>query len=223
MSSTPLTPAATAHLAMMIARAERRRAMLEAMAEVGAVFAKEISVRMIDGPYHPEPRHDPGRAFAAVSRSVRLTLALETRIDERLLGLHNGDVLPAEPEAWGTAPVPRGARETRNSAEGWGFGGEAGSHRFDRESLVETECGDFGIAPPSPEVGRADSRRPAASRVGVRRDVGSPGKRYEVDSPGDLAVPPPRSRPEGGSRPPHFGGGRMSGDFRRSGDPPARE
>ena len=151
MSSTPLTPKAASHLTAMIARAERRRATLEALAEAGAALAKEIAVRMIDGPYHPEPRNDPGRSFAAVSRSVRLTLVLEARVDEKIFALCNGDlpVAPAAParptNAAGTAgPCPDD--ETL----------DLGPRDSNRECLVESERGDpleFDLdVPASPEV-----------------------------------------------------------------------
>ena len=45
--------------------------------------------------------------------------------------------------------------------------------------------------PPSPEVGRADSRRPAASRVGGRRDDGSLGEPPEGVTPDTSPSPHP--------------------------------
>lgn len=91
--------------AAVIARAERRRAMLEHLAEVGTALADEIAKRFIDGPYYPEPRNDPGRSFAAVSRAVRLTLALEGKLDEQIVALRNGSA----PVRSAPASVDRGA------------------------------------------------------------------------------------------------------------------
>jgi hypothetical protein len=40
---------------------------------------------------HPEPRHDPCKGFALVSRAVRLTLAFEGRIDADILAMRKGE------------------------------------------------------------------------------------------------------------------------------------
>ena len=62
-----------------------------------------------------EPRAgDPGRAFATVSRAVRMTLALEGRVDGEILALHRGEFpaprrvrAPAAVEIPATeAPIP---------------------------------------------------------------------------------------------------------------------
>jgi hypothetical protein len=97
----------------------------------------------------------------------------------------------------------------------------------DRESLVEREFEVFRVSgdvdadidairerlgrfPPSPEVGRADSRLPAASRVGGEREAGSLGDTCENDSHEHRDIPPPGSGLEARVRPPHFGGEKVS-------------
>ena len=79
------------HRNAAVARAEARRAVLERLTEIGMELAEEIRERNVKAPLHPEPRHDPGRAFAHVSRAVRLTLAFAARIDADILALRNGE------------------------------------------------------------------------------------------------------------------------------------
>ena len=218
MNAQPATLDSATHRAAMIARAELRRARLEELAEVGIALAKEIAVRMIDGPYHPEPRNDPGRSYATVSRSVRLTFALQATVDRQILALLDGDTVPVEAPKAASVRAPQPSVAPRKHDEG-------------RECLVESERPDLPDftadleTPSSPEVSMADSRRSAASLVGIGREAGTSGALYEDDSREDLAVPSPRSRPEGESRPPHFGEGRMVAEPAVDGcaDPPSRE
>ena len=113
--------------------------MLEELAEAGLAMAKEISKRMIEGPYHPEPQHDPGRSFAGVSRSVRLTLTLERKVDEQILALCRDESASAEPSEE-QAVAARAVSSRRR------IGGAGG------ETLVDHERGDL------PEFGRAPAR-----------------------------------------------------------------
>ena len=112
-SPDPSAPPTDASLDAPIAHAERRLAMLERLAEIGMALAEEIGARNVNAPYHPEPRHDPARSFAAVSRAVRLTLALEVRIEAALVALRNGET-PSVPA------VPGGPGRTRRRARGAG-------------------------------------------------------------------------------------------------------
>ncbi len=59
---------------------------------MGMALAREINQRFIEGPHRPEPRPDPSRAFAAVSRAVRLTLILEARTEKQILAWRKGDL-----------------------------------------------------------------------------------------------------------------------------------
>jgi len=216
VSSNSLTLDWATHRAVMITRAERRRATLEELANVGMALSKEIAIRMLDGPYHPELRHDPGHSFAATARSVRLTLTLEAKVDYSILALCDSRVDIIDTPKAQPATEPRRAVASAHSEP-----------EIDHERLTDYERPDLPGAPPSPEVGKKDSRRPAASRVGGRREAGSPGELGD-DEAGELrtndnpergAFLPPRSRPDGGSRPPHFGGGRSV----TSADPPYLE
>ena len=97
----------------------------------------------------------------------------------------------------------------------------------DFQALIEGDfagCADeiragFNALPPSPEVGREDSRLQGGSRVGGEREAGSLGQTPENDSHEHRDIPPPGSRPQARVRPPHFGGGRVLD----SPDPPPRE
>ena len=108
MSSTPCAPETLdPHVVAAIARAEARRAVLEKLTEVGMELVEEIRDRNVKAAYHPEPRHDPARAFALVSRAVRLTLAFEARIDAEILAMRKGDVIaPAKRAAEKPAAYP---------------------------------------------------------------------------------------------------------------------
>jgi len=57
------TPTPGADRAADIERAEWRRGMLEELAVVGMALAKDIATRLMESPYHPELKHDPGRSF----------------------------------------------------------------------------------------------------------------------------------------------------------------
>jgi hypothetical protein len=118
---TPLLPPPP-HIAAAIARAERRREKLERLSNLGMDLAQNLAERAAQAPRAPdpaqtsaqataktpaepppEPRHEPGRAFAAVSRAVRLTLALEAKIDEEILALLRGEAPGAAPKSHSAA------------------------------------------------------------------------------------------------------------------------
>ena len=71
-------------------------AILHRLAVLGMRLADEVCERAINSPYHPEPVHEPARAFAAVSRAVRLTLVLQAKVEAGLLALRNGDAIPTD-------------------------------------------------------------------------------------------------------------------------------
>lgn len=89
-------------VAAAIARAEQRREMLRELAEMGMVIARELSHRAA---HDASPRREPAPHFAAVSRAIRLTLALEARVEEEILALRNGDLASASAAATPPAPV----------------------------------------------------------------------------------------------------------------------
>ena len=90
--------------------------MLEHLADWGMSLSKDICTRSIDSPYHPELKHDPGRSFASASRAVRLTLAMEERVEAYILALCNG-VTPV-PTSCGAAPAAgRSARGSEHPDE----------------------------------------------------------------------------------------------------------
>ena len=235
------TPESDPHLAAMIARAERRVAMLAELARTGMALVEEVSRRFVDGQSQPAPRRDPTRAFDAAARAVRLTVVLWDKMDKQLFALRNG-VIPEELmqpiEAGEDAGAPAVSVEGRSEdrrAEADKDALDAERLERDRETSIEFDRFDLddfrgsvvaihaGLGrepdpslwaeddePPSPEVGRADSRLQAASRVGGRRDAGGPGEASEGDSQEHRDVPPPGSGLQARVRPPHFGGGRFA-------------
>jgi len=96
-----------------IVRAEQRLAMLRDLAELGMALARDLARRTLEAPDEaepaadadagpnaaprnasravPGPRHDPAESFARLSRAVRLTLALEARVDQELSALVTGE------------------------------------------------------------------------------------------------------------------------------------
>jgi hypothetical protein len=82
--------------AAVIAHAERRRAMLQELGQVSLVLSKKLARDMMDGPWHPESRHSPARAFDIVTRSLRLTLVLEAKMEAQVVALCNGK-MPVAP------------------------------------------------------------------------------------------------------------------------------
>jgi hypothetical protein len=73
----------------ILARAGRQHAMLDRMAVLGMRLVEEVVQRAVDAPHHPEVKHEPTRAFAQVTRAVRFTLALQTRIEARMIAIRN--------------------------------------------------------------------------------------------------------------------------------------
>ena len=93
MSINPPRPASEdPYLAVAIARAERRRAALEELGDIGMGLARQIGAHAAASMAAVNEAHggDPGRAFAAVSRAVRMTLALESWFDDQILILRQG-------------------------------------------------------------------------------------------------------------------------------------
>jgi hypothetical protein len=107
---------ATADPAAAIVRADQRLAMLRRLAELGMKLAEALAERVVSASKDPEPRHDPAGSFARVSRAVRLTLALEAKIEQDLAALRQGgDVTEASapkgppwPEDIARGAVPKG-------------------------------------------------------------------------------------------------------------------
>ena len=151
MSSSAALPEDPELRAAAIADAATRLKMLQRLAELGMSLAEEVCERAINSPYHPEPRHEPARAFANVSRSVRLTLVLQEKMEIRLIALRNGAGLFTEARAavrtgcrgGGTRPpAPDDVRDDR--ADGRDSSRETlrerESERFD--ALVSAPFGD---------------------------------------------------------------------------------
>jgi hypothetical protein len=112
-----------------ILRAERRLRLLEELAEIGMDLARTLRREAVAAAEPEEAaapeksaRGDPADAFARLSRAVRLTLALEARIDDQLSALRAG--VAAEVEA-------RRFTARKRAAD------EAAAKRRDRRETVE--------------------------------------------------------------------------------------
>ena len=184
MSLTPSTAAELLDAA--IARAERRRAMLERLAEIGMALAQEIGERTVHAPLHPEPRHDPCQGFAAVSRAVRLTLALEARVEAEIFALRNGEM----PAVVQRSSVAMSATARATSEEEPGDNAPETDPR-DRtcESLIEREDDDALLALPF-----ADCVEAIRADLGLRPDESA---RSDGDEDASPDLPPSRFPDEG--------------------------
>ena len=127
----PLPDREDPHVAAAIARAERRRGGLERLSEIGMALAEQVGAHAAAkiAAVNEDRAGDPARAFATVSRAVRMTFALEARFDDHILALRRG-LIPAprntrsaaavaadtsaEPEA--TLPVARQPDPRRDRA-----------------------------------------------------------------------------------------------------------
>ncbi len=72
-------------------------------------LAEEVVERAVDTPYHPEPKHEPVRAYDKVARAVRLTLVLQARVEAEIIALSNGEPMSRVVEK---APEPESSAHT---------------------------------------------------------------------------------------------------------------
>ncbi len=137
------TPASASDLqAAVIADAATRLAILRRLADLGMRLAEEVCERAIAAPYHPELRHEPARAFAAVSRAVRLTLVLQVKMEALLVALRNGEAVSIDTAAVACAKRESDAAGHRAAAEDIP-GDAAGGSDPSRETLREHESERF--------------------------------------------------------------------------------
>ena len=73
--------------------------MLERLAEIGMHLAEQVGAHVAASmaAINEDKAGDPTRAFATVSRSLRLTLAMEARVDRQILALRKGEPPHDEP------------------------------------------------------------------------------------------------------------------------------
>jgi hypothetical protein len=123
-----------------VLRAERRLRLLEELAEIGMALARALTPAAearedpSDDKVHGK-RRDPADAFGALSRAIRLTLALEARTDAELRDLKAGVVRVREKARKRAAKRARAAaardhEDRRNRAS------------YLVENLAEAEIGD---------------------------------------------------------------------------------
>ncbi len=93
MKSAPVPPAAEL-VADAISRIEARRNALDNLAAKGLDMAERLAAGEIVEIAYRKFSADPARAFAVVSRAVRLCLALASRLDEALIALLQGGPIP---------------------------------------------------------------------------------------------------------------------------------
>lgn len=137
--------------AAAISGAEERLAMLRRLASLGMRLAEEVVERAVNSPYHPEVHHEPARAFATVSRAVRLTLVLQAKAEAILLALCNGKS-PAVDAGFDLRPNRSGetARAAPHGVSPDEARGEGALDPLDpaRENLCESERFDEMLSRP---------------------------------------------------------------------------
>ena len=77
-----------------IARIEERRDALDRLADKGMEMVERLAAGEAVEIAGRKPFTDPARAFAVISRAVRLCLALACRLDEELIALLRGGPIP---------------------------------------------------------------------------------------------------------------------------------
>lgn len=92
MSSPDRTPSPDPRLAQALDAAERRLVMLERLAEMGMAVAAAVSQAVVEFPHRPGSGAEGARAFAVVSRAVRLTLILAGRVEKSILAMRKGEL-----------------------------------------------------------------------------------------------------------------------------------
>ncbi len=149
------------HLAAALAKAERRQALLEELTDIGMNLARQIDAHAAAAMAAINEEHggDPARAFATLSRAVRLTLAMEARVDAQILALRNGRV----PAGWGAAAANRRESPTCAARSSEGPGSL-------RENLTDWEDDEAILAAPPPpaEAGEVARRAPRDETEGAQ-------------------------------------------------------
>ena len=91
MSKPALAPSPDPRLAQALDAAERRLVMLERLAEMGMSVAAAVTEAVVEFPHRPGSGPQGARAFAQVSRAVRLTLMLAARVEKFILAMRKGE------------------------------------------------------------------------------------------------------------------------------------
>jgi hypothetical protein len=93
MSDEPAAATSLDIEAAIIARLERRRARLEELSEIGMTAARDLKRLIV---FDNRRRDEISPRFSELSRAIRLTLAMEGRLDEDILALCRGE----QPPSW---------------------------------------------------------------------------------------------------------------------------
>ena len=147
MNSTP-TPPAAALVADAIARIEERRDVLDRLADKGMEMAERLAAGDAVEIAGRKPFTDPARAFAVVSRAVRLCLALASRLDGAVIALLRGGPIPdlaiLAPETPATSKTPGSVASVSEPAPETSAAVTAPRTRIARavDGVIEAEAGD---------------------------------------------------------------------------------
>jgi hypothetical protein len=89
---TNLTSSPDPRLTQALDAAERRLVMLERLADMGMAVATAVTEAVVEFPHRPGSGAEGARAFAQVSRAVRLTLMLAARVEKSILAMRKGEL-----------------------------------------------------------------------------------------------------------------------------------
>ena len=97
-------------LAAAVAHAENRREKLERLSDMGMIMVEQCGAHASAALAAPAEKNqvDPSRAYAVLSRAIRMTLALEARFDDHILALRRGEI-PAAPRTRAAAEPAKAA------------------------------------------------------------------------------------------------------------------
>ena len=155
MSSEP--SAQTPQVDITLVRAERRREMLQRLAEQGMAIASRLTERTA-APEIGEAVVPHALAYAKIARGVRLALILEAKLEGRILAYRKGDMAAlVEMESVSTRSTARESARPERAAVDSEAGGDndAGADGLEYDRLptggvrawVEAICDDLGLKP----------------------------------------------------------------------------
>jgi hypothetical protein len=105
-------PSPDPRVAQALDAAERRLVMLERLADMGMAVAAAVKEAVVEFPHRPGSGPEGARAFAQISRAVRLTVMLAARTEKSILAMRKGE-LGLEALAARDAADPPGNRAER--------------------------------------------------------------------------------------------------------------
>ena len=90
--SNPLPTPLDLRIAQAVDAAERRLAMLERLTEMAMAVAETVTEAAVEFPHRPGANMEKSRAIFVVTRAVRLTVLLATRVEKSIIAMRKGEL-----------------------------------------------------------------------------------------------------------------------------------